>query len=165
MSEDIVFEADYAEPPEVVWRVIATKEGLDSWFMDNDFNRAEVGHEFRFTARPRAFWNGICDCRVLEADAPHRFALLWNFKQDKQPTTVSWTLSRTASGGTHVLFRHTGFNGFMGLVMKRGMEKGWGTKVKHTIPFVAAGFATGRVPPRAEVDALGKRMHNAKSAT
>ncbi|MHB8606009.1 MAG: SRPBCC family protein [Thermoplasmatota archaeon] len=161
--EDIVHEADYEQAPEQVWRAIATAEGLGAWLMANDFKEARVGAEFQFRDRPRPFWNGISDCKVIEADAPRRLALLWNFKQDKQPSTVTWTLTRTPSGGTHLAFRHSGLHGFMGLMMKRGMQNGWGKMVRSSIPYVAREMAAGRVPAREFVKARAKEAARAQS--
>ena len=155
--EDIAFEADYPQPPDVVWRAIATREGLGSWLMENDLREARVGEEFQFRDKPRPFWNGVSDCKVIEADRPRRFSLLWNHKQDKSPSTVTWTLTPTPVGGTHLSFRHSGFSGFMGMIMKKGMEPGWGKKVKLTIPHVAAAIQRGGpLPTRDECKAHEK---------
>lgn len=157
--EDIAFEAEYPHPPEVVWRAIATREGLAAWLMDNDFGAASVGHEFQFRDRPRAFWNGISDRKVLEADEPRKLTLLWNHKEDKHPSTVTWTLARTPSGGTKLSFRHSSFHGFMGMIMKKGMEHGWGKKMNYSIPLVADAIAQQRpLPTRASVKAHEKQM-------
>ena len=47
-------------------------------------------------------------------------------------------------GGTHLAFRHSGFNGFMGMIMKMGMEHGWGKKTRYSIPLVAEAIAEKR---------------------
>jgi uncharacterized protein YndB with AHSA1/START domain len=159
MAQDMVHEATYAQPPELVWKVIATKAGLDAWMMQNDFGEARLGHRFTFTDRPRPFWDGQCPCEVVECDPPRRFALLWNTRE-KHPSKVSFTLTRTPQGGTHLLFRHEGLTGFMGLLMRRGMDKGWGTMVRHSIPYVAGRMAAGGpLPPKAEVKEHFRQMH------
>jgi uncharacterized protein YndB with AHSA1/START domain len=157
--DDIAFEADYPQPPEAVWRAIATREGLSSWLMENDLKEARVGEEFQFRDKPRRpFWNGVSECRVIESDPPRKLAILWNHKQDPQPTTVTWTLRPTPSGGTHLSFRHAGFSGFMGMIMRKGMEHGWERKVRFTIPRVAAALAAGApVPSRDDNKAFEKR--------
>lgn len=162
MVEAMVHEATYPYPPELVWKVLATKEGLDSWMMKNDFVEAKVGHRFTFTDRPRPFWDGQCPCEVVEADAPRRFALAWNTREDK-PSRVSWTLTPTPDGGTHVVFRHEGLHGFMGFMMRRGMDKGWGTMLRHSIPYVAGEMTKGRVPSKDEVSECFKRATKAKA--
>ncbi|HUR63044.1 MAG TPA: SRPBCC domain-containing protein [Candidatus Thermoplasmatota archaeon] len=165
MAEDMVHEATYAQPPEAVWEAIATKAGLDAWMMQNDFVEAKVGHRFTFTDRPRPFWDGQCPCEVVEADPPRRFVLRWNTR-DKHPSTVSFTLTPTGDGGTHLLFRHSGLTGFMGRMMRMGMDNGWGRMVRHSIPYVAERVAAGGpLPPKAEVKERSKRLQRESVAT
>ncbi|MEA3191147.1 MAG: hypothetical protein QOD77_1729 [Thermoplasmata archaeon] len=157
MADDIVHEATYPLPPEAVWQAIATKPGLDAWLMENDFVEAKVGHRFSFRDKPRPFWDGVCPCEVVEADPPRRFALRWNVGKDKSPSLVSFTLTPTPDGGTRLEFRHGGLAGFMGLLMKKGMDKGWAQMVRRSIPMVAQRLRdTGAAPPRAEVKAAAK---------
>ena len=163
MTGDIAFEADYPQPPEVVWRAIATQEGLSSWLMENDLKQARAGEEFQFRDKPRRpFWNGISDCRIVEADAPRKLTILWNHKSDPHPTTVTWTLTRRTDGGTHLAFRHSGFAGFMGMIMRKGMEQGWKKKIQLTIPRVAAAFQKGApLPTRDDNKAYEKQQRAA----
>jgi uncharacterized protein YndB with AHSA1/START domain len=151
MIEDIVHRATYRHPPELVWRAIATREGLDAWMMVNDFEEAKVGHRFRFRDKPRPFWDGICDCEVAEADAPRRFVLRWGLNVRGEPTRLSFELTPTSDGGTTLELRHGGLNGVMGWFMKKGMDKGWRRMVERSIPLVADGMAKGAVPSRDEV--------------
>ncbi len=151
MIPDIVHEATYPDSPDVVWRAIATPEALGTWLMPNDFREATPGHRFRFTDRPRPFWDGICEWEVLEADAPRRFALRWGLNVKGAPSTVSWTLSPAGGGGTRVVFRHAGLNGLMGWFMKKGMDKGWRRMLERSLPVVLAGLARGQLPSRDEV--------------
>ncbi len=149
--EDIVHEATYPLPATAVWRAIATREGLASWLMENDLVEARPGAEFRFRDRPRPFWDGIAECRITVADPPRHLAMLWNHKKERHPSTVSITLTPTPDGGTHLLLRHSGLHGFMGLLMKRGMDKGWQVRVRHGIPLVAQALERGPAPPREQV--------------
>lgn len=156
-------EATYAQPPEVVWQAIATKAGLEAWLMANDFQEARVGHRFTFTDKPRPFWDGQSPCEVVECDPPRRLALLWNTRE-AHPSKASWTLTRTPQGGTRLQFRHEGLTGFMGFLMKKGMQDGWGRMVHHSIPLVAERIAAGLpLPPRAEVKERSKQLHKAAS--
>jgi uncharacterized protein YndB with AHSA1/START domain len=153
MSADIVYEATFRHPPEQVWRALTTHEALGAWLMENDFSEARVGHRFRFTDRPRPFWDGICECEVIEADAPRRFSLRWGTNVKGAPTRVEWALTPTPDGGTHVLFRHGGLNGVMGFLMKQGMSKGWRRMLERSIPFVLDELAKGSMPSREAVRA------------
>jgi uncharacterized protein YndB with AHSA1/START domain len=148
---DIVHEATYPHPPELVWRAITTPEALGAWLMKNDLRAAAPGERFRFTDRPRPFWDGICECEVAEADAPRRFAVAWGVGGKGAPSTVSWTLAPTPEGGTRVQFRHAGLQGVMGWMMKKGMDKGWRRMLERSIPLVIAGLERGRIPSRDEV--------------
>lgn len=157
MTEDIVHEATYPHPPEAVWRAIATPEGLNAWLMPNTFREATVGHRFQFRDKPRKVvgWDGITDCEVLEATPPRRFAFTFESGDDVR-TRVEWTLEPVA-GGTRVRFRHTGFTGFKGWMMRAGMNGGWRGMVAHSIPFVVRGMLDGRTPTREETEAVRKR--------
>ncbi len=150
MIPDIAHEATYPHPPELVWRAIAAPDALEAWLMKNDLREPKLGARFRFIDRPRPFWDGICECEIVEADAPRRFALSWGVGGKGAPSSVSWTLS-PASGGTHVAFRHGGLTGVMGWIMKQGMDKGWRRMLERSLPFVLAGLAAGRLPTREEV--------------
>lgn len=72
--QDIVFEADFAQSPEVMWRAIAPNEGLASWLMANDLREARVGEDGMRSAAGYvqdvdAFWKdrlGRLDKRLRE---------------------------------------------------------------------------------------------------
>ncbi len=151
MPADIAFDATYPLPPDAVWRALTTPAALETWLMKNDLGEARPGARFRFVDRPRPFWDGICECEVIEADAPRRLALRWGVNGKGAPSTVSWTLSPAPGGGTHLAFRHAGLEGVMGWIMKKGMTRGWQRMVERSIPFVAAGLARGAPPSREEV--------------
>ncbi|MFO0650698.1 MAG: SRPBCC domain-containing protein [Polyangiales bacterium] len=148
MIADIVYEATYAHPREAVWRALTTSELLAAWLMANDLREARVGHTFRFTDRPRPFWNGVCSCEVLVADAPSRFELAWGTDAPGTATRASWTLAATPDGGTRLTFCHSGLHGVMGWLMKLGMSKGWRRMVERSIPFVLDEMTRGRTPTR-----------------
>lgn len=54
-----------------VWETVATKEGLESWLMPNDFE-AKVGHKFTMKTP-----YGPQPCQVLELDPPHLLSFSW----------------------------------------------------------------------------------------
>lgn len=159
MTEDIVHEATYPYPPEAVWRALTTREALSAWLMETDFREPTVGHKFQFRDKPRKIvgWDGVTDCEVIEADPPRRFAYRFGAAGDASPpTTVIWELEPTPEGGTRLRFRHTGFTGVKGWLMRQGMNHGWGGMVRHGIPYVVSRMQEGIVPPRAEVTAVRK---------
>ena len=154
MIADIVHEATLAYPPERVWQVLVSQEALACWLMPNDFQEARPGHTFRFSDKPRPFWDGICPCIVAEAEPARRLALQWGANGKGQPSLVSWTLTPTPAGGTHVVFRHSGLSGVTGWLMKKGMDKGWQRMLTRSLPFVIARLERGQLPTRDEVRAV-----------
>lgn len=160
MIEDIAHEATYPHPPEAVWRALTTPAALRSWLMDNDFAEARVGHRFRFMDKPKKIvgWDGIVHCEVLEADAPRRFVLRFGDDTGGAPTTrVEWALEPTSEGGTRLRFRHSGFSGIKGWMMRQGMNQGWGSMIRHAIPFVVHEMLAGRIPTQAETREVAKK--------
>lgn len=151
MIEDIVHRATLNAAPPLVWQAIATPAGLSAWMMQNDFAEAKVGHRFRFTDKPRPFWDGICDCEVVQADADQCFSLLWGLNQKGAPSRVTWTLRPSPDGGTEVEFRHGGLHGVTGWLMKKGMSKGWQRMLERSIPLVADSIGKGEIPSREAV--------------
>ena len=156
MLSPILVDANYAHPPALVWKVLTTPRALAAWLMETTFARAEVGHRFRFTDRPRPFWDGICECTVESADEPRQLALAWG-TNTSVPTRVTWTLAPTLDGGTRVTFRHDGLAGIQGFLMKQGMTRGWKRMLQRSIPFVLEAMARDRVPTRDEVKAALRR--------
>jgi len=136
MKRDIRLEAFYPHPPEKVWKAIADPELLARWLMDNDF-KPEVGHEFQFRTAPQPGWNGIVDCRVVEADPPCRLAYTWAGSWGE--SLVTWTLTALAGGGTRVALEHSGFTGLRGVMLSFILGSGWKKKL------VQVGEVAGRV--------------------
>lgn len=151
MVADIACEAHYPYPPAVVWRALVTPAALEAWLMATTFQYAEVGHRFRFTDRPRPFWNGICECEVIESDPEKLLTLRWGIGSSSTGSRVCFALTPTEDGGTHLAFRHSELHGLMGILMKKGMSKGWSRMVERSIPFVCAGMIKGTFPTREEV--------------
>ena len=150
MHADIVYSATYPHPPEQVWSLLTRPEWLEAWLMKNTLSSAEVGHRFRFTDRPRPFWDGISECEVVASEPGRRFALRWGINARNEATEVSWTLTPDgpSGNGTHLEFRHSGLRGFMGWIMKKGMTRGWQRMIERSIPYILDELAAGRTPDR-----------------
>ncbi|TJV69040.1 MAG: SRPBCC domain-containing protein [Mesorhizobium sp.] len=105
------FECELADPPEKVWRALTEPELLAAWMMPNDI-KAEAGSRFAF-AGPDA----PIECEVLEAEPSRLLRYSWRERPadkdaDQLPgfdSIVTFTLARTASGGTHLRIVHDGF--------------------------------------------------------
>ena len=114
-TQSIVVEYDLPYPPEKVWRALAEPELLARWLMPNDI-KPEVGHRFTFRAAPVPGWDGIVHCEVLVVEPHRRLRYSWRGGSDRLKeygapldTVATWTLARTASGGTHLRLDHDGF--------------------------------------------------------
>ncbi|MBZ9659322.1 SRPBCC domain-containing protein [Mesorhizobium sp. ESP-6-4] len=105
------FECDLPEPPEKVWRALTEPDLLAAWMMPNDI-KAEAGSRFAF-AGPDA----PIECEVLEAEPGRVLRYSWHQRPDANDrdrfpafdSIVTFTLARTASGGTHLSVVHDGF--------------------------------------------------------
>jgi uncharacterized protein YndB with AHSA1/START domain len=165
MTDDIVHEATYPYPPEAVWRALTTPEALGAWLMETDFQKPEVGHKFQFRDKPRMGWSGVTNCEVAEVVPSRRFVIKFGDAADGFPSTrVIWDLEPVPEG-TRVKFRHTGFTGFKGWMMRQGMNQGWGGMVRHAIPYVVGEMEDGRMPPRAQVKEMAKKGRRADHAS
>lgn len=105
------FECDLPDAPEKVWRALTEPELLAAWMMPNDM-KAEAGSRFAF-AGPDA----PIECEVIEAEPCRLLRYSWRERPgaddaDRLPafdSVVTFTLARTASGGTHLGIVHDGF--------------------------------------------------------
>ena len=105
------FECDLPDPPEKVWRALTEPELLAAWMMPNDI-KAEAGGRFAF-AGPGA----PIECEVIEVEPGRLLRYSWRERPadnnaDQLPafdSIVTFTLARTASGGTHLRIVHDGF--------------------------------------------------------
>ncbi|WP_233569809.1 SRPBCC family protein [Falsibacillus albus] len=59
-------------PIEKVWKAVSTSNGLEAWFMPNDFEPVE-GHEFHLNAGQF----GMSPCKVTMVDPPNGLSFDW----------------------------------------------------------------------------------------
>ncbi|WP_095200095.1 SRPBCC family protein [Mesorhizobium carmichaelinearum] len=110
-SDALEFEYDLAEPPEKVWRALTVPELLAAWMMPNDIT-PEIGNRFAFAGPDAAI-----ECKILDAEPERLLRYSWReqprdaAQQDPLDSTVTFTLARTVSGGTHLRIVHDGFAG------------------------------------------------------
>ncbi len=111
-QDSIIIDCDLAEPPEKVWRALTEPALLAAWLMPNDI-RPEVGHRFAFQGQPDA--SGAIACEVLAVEPNHLLRYSWRGSEPgldaagPLDTTVTFVLTGTASGGTHLRIVHSGF--------------------------------------------------------
>jgi uncharacterized protein YndB with AHSA1/START domain len=127
-AKSIHVEYELPHPPEQVWRALTEPALLGSWLMANDI-KPVVGHTFAFKSQPMPGWDGIVQCKVLEAEPFKRLQYSWRggSEASRLDSVVTWTLTRTASG-TRLALEHAGFlpqNAFA----FDAMGKGWRGKV------------------------------------
>ncbi|RVA35856.1 SRPBCC domain-containing protein, partial [Mesorhizobium sp. M7A.F.Ca.CA.004.10.1.1] len=103
------FEYELAEPPEKVWRALTIPELLAAWMMPNDIS-PEIGNRFAFAGPDTPI-----ECEILDAEPEKLLRYSWReqpgdaARQDPLDSTVTFTLARAVSGGTHLRIVHDGF--------------------------------------------------------
>jgi uncharacterized protein YndB with AHSA1/START domain len=122
MSEDeapdeirqaVIVECDLEEPPEKVWRALTVPELVAAWLMPNDI-RPEIGR--RFTFNREGATGGNIACEVLAAEPNRLIRYSWrgeeaerNGEDRPSDTVVTFVLTETETGGTHLRLVHSGF--------------------------------------------------------
>ncbi|MBU8769847.1 SRPBCC family protein [Cytobacillus oceanisediminis] len=98
-------------PIEKVWKTVSTSEGIEAWFMPNDF-KAELGYEFHIQSP-----FGPSPCKVTELDEPNRLSFRW----DTDGWFVSFLL-KDLGGKTEFTLIHGGWKQSDELVEKAQAE-------------------------------------------
>ncbi|MCM3669221.1 SRPBCC domain-containing protein [Mesobacillus maritimus] len=106
-----------------VWEVVSTAEGIEAWFMPNNFE-PKLGFEFELQSP-----FGPSPCKVLELDAPHLLSFSW----DTEGWKVSFKL-KELDGKTEFTLIHDGWKhpdeivgkaGETSSVIRERMNQGW----------------------------------------
>jgi uncharacterized protein YndB with AHSA1/START domain len=100
LTEHIVVEADLEEAPDKVWRALSEPELLGAWLYPNDI-RPEPGERFGLDDAGRRI-----DCEVLEAEPGRRLRYSWREADGGVDSEVSFVLTPTPAGGTHLRVVH-----------------------------------------------------------
>ncbi len=135
-TDRVVHEVEYPHPIDLVWKAITQGEAVSEWLMPTSDFRAEVGAKFRFTQPATARWSGIVEGEILAVEPPHRLVYSWN---GGFPSTATFVLRETESGGTRVRFEMAGFEaaGDFGDGARKGADYFWGQKaLSVTLPAV-----------------------------
>jgi len=104
-TRSVVFEKEFAYPPEKVWRALTKGDLIQQWLMENDFEPV-VGHRFQLRSTPVPQWNGVIECEVLLVEPHERLTYSWEALGLE--SVVAWTLMPT-DGGTMLRMEHSGF--------------------------------------------------------
>lgn len=144
-TQAIVADFDFPQPPEKVWRALTEPALLAAWLMPNDI-RPVVGHRFTFQTKPVPGWDGVVQCEVLAVTPPRLLSYAWRGGNREVEgyghsldTIVTWTLTPTANGGTHVHLVHDGFRPEDAYAYN-GMGNGWRSGVPVGLARVLAGM-------------------------
>ena len=143
MTDSIQREIVFPQPREDVWRALTDSDTLADWLMPNDF-APRVGHRFTFRTEPnpKAGFDGIVHCEVLECAPPSRLAYSW--AGGGIDTRVSYRLEPNGDG-TRVFFEQSGFDLSQpwGDVAFKGAGAGW-SRMHERLAEVVAGMAARR---------------------
>lgn len=110
----IVVTCDLPEPPEKVWRALTVPELLAAWLLPNDIEPV-AGSQFQLRQTPDA---APIECEVLEAEPCRLLRYSWREREgpDRRrsggglDSTVTFELTRTGAGGTHLRIVHGDFS-------------------------------------------------------
>ena len=105
-TESISFEFELSHAPEKVWRALTDPALLTEWLLPVVGLKLEPGAAFTFKTQPYPGWDGIVNCRILEAEALRRLRYAWVVGD--MDTVVTFTLTPTASG-TRLSLVQSGF--------------------------------------------------------
>jgi uncharacterized protein YndB with AHSA1/START domain len=119
---DIHRERVYRCSAAVLWRAIATQEGLSAWLMPCDFQPV-VGHEFTFRTRPVLGFDGVVHARVLELHEQRRLRLSW--RAGGLNTEVVFVIENVDRDHVRLRLEHSGFQGLSNAVARVALGFGW----------------------------------------
>jgi uncharacterized protein YndB with AHSA1/START domain len=139
MTNTIRREVVIPQSREQVWRALTDSAALAEWMYPNDFE-PRVGHRFTFRvpANPKAGFDGVVRCEVLECEPPPLLGYSWS-GGPVVGTQVSYRLEPEGDG-TRAFFEHSGFDLSQpwGEQALRGAEFGWEKMLERLVGVVAS---------------------------
>jgi uncharacterized protein YndB with AHSA1/START domain len=139
----IRIEQTYPQPIEVVWCALTDPDLIPRWTATGAGARpvgfsTAVGTEFQFIGKPKPGWDGVVNCTMLEASEPSVLRFTWTDNGGGEQTEVAYRLEPTASGGTRLIYEHTGFTGVGGFFMAQLLGRVRRTMLRTGLPPVLA---------------------------
>jgi uncharacterized protein YndB with AHSA1/START domain len=117
-SDSLVFECDFDEPPEKVWRALTEPRLLEAWLTTDDTPQTESdGQRVGSPARAVPGRRPAGDCEIMTAE-PHRLLRYrWRDREDGHDhspgrevhSVVTVELAPCPTGGTHLRLTHGEF--------------------------------------------------------
>ena len=105
-TESISFEFELSHSPAKVWRALTDPVLLAEWLLPVVGLKLEPGAAFTFQSQPYPGWDGVVNCRILEAEEHRKLRYAWVVGD--MDTVVTFTLTPTASG-TRLTLVQSGF--------------------------------------------------------
>lgn len=107
-SDTLSFEFDLKHAPAKVWRALTEPALLAEWLLPVTGIDLTPGTMFTFKTQPYPGWDGTVNCRMLEIEAQRKLSYKWMVGGMELDTTVTFTLTPTASG-TLLSLQQSGF--------------------------------------------------------
>ena len=133
----IIVDYPLSAAPAKVWRALTEPELLADWLMPNDI-KPLVGHDFTFRTDPAPGFDGIVHCKIIELKQTSR--LVYSWRAGPIDTIVTWTLTPTPSGGTHLRLEQSGFGPEHGMTYDI-LSKGWREKAAGSLDRITSSIA------------------------
>jgi uncharacterized protein YndB with AHSA1/START domain len=133
----IIVDYHLSAAPAKVWRALTEPELLTDWLMPNDI-KPLVGHDFTFGTDPAPGFDGIVHCKIIEVKQTSR--LVYSWRGGPIDTMVTWTLTPTPSGGTHLRLEQSGFGPEHGMTYDI-LSKGWREKAAGSLDRITSSIA------------------------
>ncbi|ANE45750.1 polyketide cyclase [Paenibacillus swuensis] len=137
---DIKIVEVYKAPIAKVWEAVSTSEGIEAWFMPNDF-KPELGHAFVLHSPFE-----VSQCKVTELDPPSRLAFTWG-----EYWTVTFELKKMTGADselTEFTLIHSGWSedvveqhGMTHAAIRERMNGGWSSSVLPALRKLVEGEA------------------------
>lgn len=132
MTGTIHLSREYDASVEDLWDLVATRDGLASWLMANDFEPV-AGHSFTFTTKPQPpFFDGVIGSRVLRIERPRLLELSW--VGGPVDTVVTFALTELGPERTRLDLTHAGFAGLRARAVQQILGLGWRGLLRKEIP-------------------------------
>jgi uncharacterized protein YndB with AHSA1/START domain len=138
--DDIIIEQTYPYPIEQVWEALTDPAALADWLMPGDF-KLVIGHKLQFRCEPHPEFDGTIDVEILEVDNPRRLSYSWKTNNMKDSSTVTFILTPSRDGSTHLRLEHKGLEGDSGKIMYPLFKGGWELKLGSQLGPAIARFA------------------------